>query len=60
MVDSLIEVQVPPQQATAESNRYMETSSDISLFTDFLLDNFAGANSKNLCANCWCLCNRYQ
>eukprot|EP00347_Sterkiella_histriomuscorum_P017817 403347871 len=26
----------------------------------FLIENFKGANSKNLCQNCWCLCNRYQ
>jgi len=29
-------------------------------FGKFLEINFAGANSKNLCVQCWCLCNRYQ
>lgn len=29
-------------------------------YKKFLEENFAGANSKNLCVQCWCLCNRYQ
>ncbi|CDW71138.1 UNKNOWN [Stylonychia lemnae] len=29
-------------------------------FDLFLQENFAQANSKNLCVQCWCLCNRYQ
>ena len=41
--------------------RYMQIGDDVfKEFGNFLQINFAGANSKNLCVHCWCLCNRYQ
>ena len=29
-------------------------------FSAQLSDNYADNNSKNVCATCWCFCNRYQ
>lgn len=38
----------------------MDDPESFRIFGTFLEANFAGANSKNLCVECWCLCNRYQ
>jgi hypothetical protein len=38
----------------------LEDPEEFNQFGKFLEENFAGANSKNLCLQCWCLCNRYQ
>jgi hypothetical protein len=46
-----------------QENRFVCPSEEPQKYAEygkFLEINFAGANSKNLCVQCWCLCNRYQ
>ncbi len=41
------------------TDRYMAPEDKVFReFGEFLKVNFNGANSKNLCVHCWCLCNR--
>ena len=47
-------------QSPIQTDKYLSTEKDIADFKELLNVNFNGANSKNLCATCWCLCNRYQ
>jgi len=47
----------------SDESKYFSPNEDpekVAEFSKFLLANFVGANSKNLCVQCWCLCNRYQ
>jgi len=49
--------QGPPDQF---SNFVEPNTPEFEEFCAMLKANFEGANSKNLCVWCWCLCNRYQ
>jgi uncharacterized lipoprotein len=39
---------------------FMSSEEDVKQFTKMLVANYADNNSKNVCATCWCFCNRYQ
>jgi hypothetical protein len=45
---------------THQLHVFLTDDDAIKKFSAQLTDNYADNNSKNVCATCWCFCNRYQ
>lgn len=39
---------------------FLAEEDSIKQYNTMLIENYSDNNSKNVCATCWCFCNRYQ